>query len=123
MRNSLCLTSPRDTARALVLPLLFSRAFCTFSNKEDNDEDEEDNNKDKEDDNKDEEDDDEDKEDNDEDEDDKDKDDKGKDEDGRGRSCCWRVQNRTLQDSGENRTVRYKVLCIVGNRQIVWGVS
>ncbi len=32
MRNSSCLTSPRDTARALVSPLLFSRAFCTFSN-------------------------------------------------------------------------------------------
>ncbi len=29
MRNSSCLTSPRDT---LVSPLLFSRAFCTFSN-------------------------------------------------------------------------------------------
>ncbi len=32
MRNSSCLISPRDTARALVLPLLFSRAFHTFSN-------------------------------------------------------------------------------------------
>ncbi len=31
-RNSSCLTSPRDTARALVSPLLFSRAFCTFFN-------------------------------------------------------------------------------------------
>jgi hypothetical protein len=29
MRNVSCLTSPRDT---LVSPLLFSRAFCTFSN-------------------------------------------------------------------------------------------
>ena len=32
MRNSSCLTSPRDTARALVSPFLFSHAFCTFSN-------------------------------------------------------------------------------------------
>ncbi len=35
----------------------------------------------------------------------------------------WRVQNRTLKDSGENRTVRHVVLCICGKLAICAGVS
>ncbi len=41
----------------------------------------------------------------------------------KGQSFSWRVQNRTLKDSGENRTVRHVVLWICG-KSVIWaGVS